>query len=120
MIEVIITGVLGIGANFITWILTKKKYNTEVDKTLIENMEESLEFYKTLSNDNKERLDKMLDENKEIIKQNDDLRREISSLKTQLINIMASICVDLTCKLRKRDLSLFNRDGTKTQKNRKE
>ena len=43
-------------SGFSGWFFTKKKYNAEVDNNLINNMQESLEFYKTLADDNKRRL----------------------------------------------------------------
>ena len=47
----------------ITFLQTKKKYYTEVNTTMIDNMKESLEFYKTLSDDNKDRLNEMIEKN---------------------------------------------------------
>lgn len=109
--EIIIT-LLGIFSTFlsgwISWFFTRKKYNTEVDSNLINNMKESLEFYKTLSSDNKERLE-------EVLKRNEQLEEEVAELRKQMITLMGSICVDLSCQLRKRDLNLFN-NGTKADK----
>ena len=56
-------------------------------------MKESLEFYKQLSDDNRERLS-------EVLKKNDQLEKEMSDLKTQLLNLTMNICMDLTCKHR--------------------
>ena len=36
----------------------------------------------------------------------------VKELKKQMFNLMASICTDLTCQVRKRDMKLFNK-GTK-------
>ena len=44
--------------------IARKKYNSEVDHNLIENMENSLEFYKKLSDDNRTRLEEMAERNK--------------------------------------------------------
>lgn len=46
----------------------RKKYNSEVDNNLIENMQKSLEFYKKLSDDNKKMLDEVLNRNEDFIK----------------------------------------------------
>lgn len=109
--EVIIT-LIGVFTTFlsgwVSWFFTRKKYNSEVDNNLINNMKDSLEFYKTLSTDNKERLE-------EVLKRNELLEDEVAELRKQLLNLMGNICVDLSCQLRKRDLSLFN-NGTKTNK----
>lgn len=85
----IVTGV-------VTFLQTKKKYYTEVDNTMIDNMKESLEFYKTLSDDNKTRLNEM-------IEKNNYLEKELSELKSQMLNLTMNICLDLTCKNRIRE-----------------
>lgn len=109
---------LVLGSNIIntviTWVLSKKKYSVEVDNSIIEGMKESLEFYKTLSTDNKERLEEM-------IRRNDSLESELEDVKKQVFNLMGSICMDLTCALRKRDINLFDsvRYGNSTEENDK-
>ena len=56
---VLITALIGVVTTFASgwtsWFFTRKKYNSEVDQTVIHNMNESLEFYKKLSDDIKER-----------------------------------------------------------------
>ena len=97
----IITGVVGTGAtilgSFISWILAKKKYDSEVDNSTIINMQEALKFYKELSDDNKERLNRLQEEK-------DVLEREVANLKNELFEVVKSICTDLTCQYRKNDL----------------
>ena len=61
--------------------------------TVINNMKESLEFYKQLSDDNKERLG-------EVLKRNDQLEKEVSDLRNQMTNLALNICMDLTCRNR--------------------
>lgn len=109
-IGVIITGIVGlvttIVSGWVSWFFTRKKYSAEVDENVIHNMNESLEFYKKLSDDNKSRLDLM-------IKRNDELEDEIRDLRKQVSTLMTYMCADLTCQLRKRNLNLFNeQDGT--------
>ena len=108
---VIITALIGFLSTIIsgwcTWFFTRKKYNSEVDNNLIENMQDSLNFYKQLSDDNKTRLE-------EVLKRNDQLEKEVRELRTQMINLMGSICVDLTCQLRKRDMNLFKEKEDET------
>lgn len=102
---ILITGGVGIITTVISgwtsWFFARRKYNSEVDNNLIENMQQSLEFYKKLSDDNKDRLD-------EVLKRNAELEQEIKDLRKQMFSLMNSICIDLTCQLRKRNLSLFN------------
>ena len=77
VISTIITG-------FTSWFFTKKKYNAEVDNNLINNMQESLEFYKALADDNKSRLDEVLSENNDLRRQVADLREQVSKLTSVL------------------------------------
>lgn len=88
-------------SSIITWLFTRRKYDSEVDDSLIANMQNSLEFYKKLSDDNKARLDDML-------KRNLLLEAEVSSIRKQMFKLMSSICVDFTCQIRKKDNSLIS------------
>ena len=112
MSDALLTGLISIItiiiSNIATFLVTKKKYYSEVDNNLIKNMQESLDFYKNLSDDNKKRLDETLERDTR-------LEREVEELQKTVLNIMGSICVDLTCQLRKRDLTLFDH-GAKTKK----
>ena len=105
---ILITGGIGlittIVSSWTSWFFARKKYNSEVDSNLINNMKESLDFYEKLSTDNRERLE-------EVLKRNTELEQEVGELRKQMFNLMSSICTDLTCQLRKRDLNLFNEYG---------
>lgn len=115
---ILITGGVGIITTVISgwtsWFFARRKYNSEVDNNLIENMQQSLEFYKKLSDDNKNRLD-------EVLKRNVELEQEIRDLRKQMFSLMHSICTDLTCQLRKRNLNLFNeQNGTDSRQEMEE
>lgn len=115
---ILITGGVGITTTIISgwtsWFFARRKYNSEVDNNLIENMQQSLEFYKKLSDDNKNRLD-------EVLKRNAELEQEIRDLRKQMFSLMNSICTDLTCQLRKRNLNLFNeQNGTDSRQEMEE
>lgn len=115
---ILITGGVGIITTVISgwtsWFFARRKYNSEVDNNLIENMQQSLEFYKKLSDDNKDRLD-------EVLKRNAELEQEIKDLRKQMFSLMNSICIDLTCQLRKRNLNLFNeQNGTDSRQEMEE
>jgi hypothetical protein len=115
---ILITGGVGIITTVISgwtsWFFARRKYNSEVDNNLIENMQQSLEFYKKLSDDNKDRLD-------EVLKRNAELEQEIKDLRKQMFSLMNSICTDLTCQLRKRNLSSFNeQNGTDSRQEMEE
>ena len=73
-------------SSFTTWFFTKRKYNAEVDNNVITNMQESLEFYKTLADDNKARLEDVLKENAELRKEITDLRTQVDKLTSTLAN----------------------------------
>ena len=71
-------------SGFTSWFFTKKKYNAEVDNNLISNMQQSLDFYKSLADDNKERLDLVLAENATLRVRVDELSREVKRLTDAL------------------------------------
>lgn len=113
-----ITGGVGIITTVISgwtsWFFARRKYNSEVDNNLIKNMQQSLEFYKKLSDDNENRLD-------EVLRRNVELEREIRDLRKQVFSLMNSICTDLTCQLRKRNLNLSNeQNGTDSRQEMEE
>lgn len=81
----ILGGVIAtVTSSFVSWFFAKRKYNAEVDHNLIKNMQESLEFYKKLSDDTKERLDEVLREKNELRKEVDDLRNKLAALTSTL------------------------------------
>ena len=59
-------------------------------------MENSLEFYKKLSDDNRTRLEEMAERNKA-------LEIEVQELRKQMLNLTMNICMDLTCANRVRE-----------------
>ena len=99
-ISVLITGGVGILTSIVSswtaWFFARKKYNSEVDLNLVEKMEKSLEFYKSLSDDNKNRLE-------EITERNNELEKEVQELRKQVLNLTMNICMDLTCSHRIRE-----------------
>ena len=95
--EILITGLVGLISSILTgWasrFITRKKYNAEVDQTLVQNMKSSLDFYKQLSDDNRDRL-------QEVLKRNDELEQEIKKLRDQVFIIMNQICLYSQCQIR--------------------
>jgi len=71
-------------SGFTGWFFAKRKYNAEVDNNLISNMQDSLEFYKALADDNKQRLDEVLAENADLRKEVGELREQVSRLTSAL------------------------------------
>lgn len=122
MTEILITGGIGlvstVVSGWVSWIFARKKYNSEVDSNLIENMQKSLEFYKNLSDDTEQRLDKVLEDNialrqtvEELLKENKQLKREIDTLKDQVIKITTTICTDLSCQIRSKDFTTLAKES---------
>ena len=95
--SVIITGLIGAGSTILSyfcgWFFTRRRYNTEVNGSVIENMKNSLDFYQKLSDDNRIRLEEVQAENKE-------LRAQVDELRAQVFNMMSQICLNVSCELR--------------------
>lgn len=106
--DILITGVIGLCTTVISgwtsWFFARKKYESEVDHNIIENMESSLEFYKSLSDDNRARLEEMA-------KRNQELEEELQELKRQVMNLTLNICMDLTCANRVREFQTKRING---------
>lgn len=92
-----ITAIIGtlstIISAYISHILTKRRYNAEVDNTQIHNMSDALTFYKDLCDDNRERLNVL----SLTIK---DQENEIKQIKIDMIKLQKQICLTPNCKLR--------------------
>ena len=120
MTEILITGGVGLVSTIISgwasWMFARKKYNSEVDSNLIHNMQEGLEYYKQLSDDNKARIKAVLDENKQLFDENKQLRKDLEELKSQMNKLATSICYDLSCQLRKREYSTLNMEENEEAK----
>ena len=114
--EVLLTAGIGvittIASGWTSYFFTRKKYNSEVDENVIHNMKESLEFYKQLSDDNKERLNSLL-------KRNDELESEIKELRKQVSELMLLTCKDLTCRLRQTNIDLLKSQNLLKAQNEK-
>lgn len=110
--DVLITGVIGLATTIVSsgtsWFFARKKYNSEVDLNLVEKMEKSLEFYKSLSDDNQSRLE-------EITERNNELDKEVQELRKQVLNLTMNICMDLTCSHRMRECFEATKSINKTK-----
>lgn len=91
---ILITGGIGIVSNIVTWLLTRKKYRTEVDSNEIENLKKSLEFYESIVRDNNKKLQFYID----LAESN---RIEVYRLKGILYRIIDNSCLSSSCKDRK-------------------
>lgn len=111
MIDVIITGAVGLVTSIVTgvasWLFARKKYNAEVDSTRIDNLQKSLDFYIKLADDNNKRLEDVLKRNEYLEKKNDKLEEEVSRLRNQMFTLLQQICLDFTCNRRIKNQELF-------------
>lgn len=115
--NIIITGIIAIVTtsigSFVTWILAKKKYNSEVDNTLIGNMQKSLEFYITLASDTKARLEITIEDNKETKKKNSLLEEEVAELKKQVCSLKDALLLFQTkTHAESQTISKIKKNGT--------
>lgn len=84
IITPIITVVCTALGSLVTWLLSRKKYHTEVEHNNIENMEGSLEFYEKLTDSSNNILTDLLKKYEKVIKTNLELVAQIQDLKTQI------------------------------------
>lgn len=84
----LIIGGIGIlttaASGFFSYLFTKRKYYTEVDHNVIENLEKSLKFYEELSEHNKEKLKELVEENKSLRQELNEVRKQLQELTTNL------------------------------------
>lgn len=128
MIEILVTGGVGlltsIISSIITWLLAKKKYNAEVDTNIIDNMKSSLEFYKSLADDQAARLEnqkvvheseirELKDQLTELKQRFLTLESENAELRKQILNLSMNVCMNLSCTQRE---SLDKKEKKDTKK----
>lgn len=98
----------------VTWAISKRKNNSEVDSTIISSMQKSLDFYISLSKDNTDKLEEVIKEKNRTNMELIEAKEEISILKTQMLNMSMNICTELTCQIRQNNY--LKRDN-KSKKN---
>ena len=75
-------------SSIVTFILTRRKYNTEVDSQQIKNMDESFEIYKKVMN---ESLNAQNEKIALLQRENDNLRQQVNSLQEQVISLVGML-----------------------------
>ena len=94
------TAAAGVSA-LLSWFLSKKKYYSEVDSSNIKNMQDSLQFYITLSDDYKRRLDEEIQSHKkEVAELKNDTRSEDVALEDLTITCECADTFLDTCTTR--------------------
>lgn len=74
-------------SSIVTFTLTKRKYNTEVDSQQIQNMSNSFEIYKKIMEETVETQNRKIEM---LQKENDNLRQQIYQLQMQIVNFMGN------------------------------
>lgn len=99
MDPIILTTLCSIGsstiASIVSFFIAKKKYNVEVDHDEIQNMKESLDFYKQLSESNQKILSEILTKSEELANSNIKLLLEVQNLKSQVGILLQIINTEL-------------------------
>lgn len=87
-LSVIITPIVAVVCStltgLVTWLFSRKKYNSEVDHNNIENMEGSLEFYEKLSASTNKILAEVLEKSEKLAQSNLSLLIEVQNLRVQV------------------------------------
>ena len=115
-------------SSFLTWVLSRKKYQSEVKGNDINNMQHSLDFYEDLSDDHRSRLHSLLDENKELREENIRIReenaqirvenaeiraenarvlKELEDIKLMVNRLIESTCINMACQIRNKGFVPF-------------
>lgn len=109
MDQIILSGIVTVAGSVITgvitFLLTRRKYRTEVDANQIKNMQESLNFYTTITEQNKKELAILIDSNEELmctnrtlVSQNNELLIQNQKLLTEVEELKETV-VKLTLQL---------------------
>jgi len=113
MTTTIVSAIVGlictIVSSSVTFLWQKKKYNTEVDSQQIKNIEDSFNVYKKMTESNlntqKDTFETIISSLNQKVsnleKENASLREQVGQLQMEMINVLGSICLDATCKMRK-------------------
>lgn len=89
-------------SSIITFFLTKRRYNVEVEGGAIENADKSLDFYVKLVEDMKKQLTDIKTQSKsdfkEIKKQNEELQVKVTHLSNEINSMKKFACYNEKCK----------------------
>ena len=78
-------------SSIVTFILTRRKYNTEVDSQQIENMEKSFDLYKKMMEETLESQKRMMETKiSDLQKENEFLRQQVDTLRNQMIQFLGA------------------------------
>jgi peptidoglycan hydrolase CwlO-like protein len=72
-------------SSIVTFLLTRRKYNSEVEAQQIQNMKDAFETYKGMMEETVTSQDKKIER---LQRENDSLRNQIGQLQSQVLNIL--------------------------------
>lgn len=98
--------------SLVTWLLSRKKYKTEVEHNSIENMDSSLEFYEKLSNSNNKILEDILERSEKLAESNLKLLIEVQNLRAQIDILVRVIRTEMSDVEFEKYGIRINEDGT--------
>lgn len=107
--------VIAIAGTAVSHLLTKRKYNSEVEKLkaetnsdTIDNMDKSLDFYEKFVEATNKRLDEVLNNQSRLIDENTSLKSQVADMDSKMSKLASIICTKLTCVHREVDEDVIN------------
>lgn len=100
MNDIVLNGIVAACSSVLAWFLARRKYNAEVDNSVISGLKEALEIYKQISDDNKDRIKENQAKLKEVLDENLQLKSELTILKAQVELMLRYNCMRANCKNR--------------------
>lgn len=94
----LMTALVGIATAILTFILTKKKYNVEVETKKIERDLKSFEYYKEVTDETIASQNQKIEQ---LQKENEALKVQINNLQAQVASLLGTVCYDTVCDKRK-------------------
>lgn len=100
MNDILLNGIVAACSSVLAWFLARRKYNAEVDNSVISGLKEALEIYKQISDDNKDRIKENQVKLKEVLDENLQLKSELTILKAQVELMLRYNCMRANCPKR--------------------
>ena len=96
-------GVLGtIVSASVAHLLTKRKYSADVDKVILENIDNAFSLYKKVTEETNKKVDEMLDNYTAIKEENIALKQEMDVLNKKIDELIEISCTIKDCNKRKK------------------
>lgn len=100
MNDIVLNGIVAACSSVLAWFLARRKYNAEVDNSVISGLKQALEIYKQISDDNKNRIEENQAKLKEVLDENLQLKTELTVLKAQVELMIRYNCMKANCPKR--------------------